>query len=169
MRDIRKPLQICIDKREQAPWSWEPCDAVCTFVSLVAGDYALLSDTESVRGRDTLAVRFAVERKSFDDFLGTISTGWERFLREIDRMQSFPARVVIVEGDLKTACFSERAGEIIPPQHSHPMLLPTFVSRRVAELTMMGVSVLFCGEAGMAAGMAYRIFLRRMELEESKQ
>ena len=167
-RDIREPLKIVIDTREQSPWAWPVSDVACRFAGLAAGDYALESDTEAVRGRETLAVRFALERKNFDDFLGTISTGWERFQREIERMAAFPARVVIVEGDFADACFSDRAGEIIPPQHSHPMVLPAFVARRVAELTMMGVGVLFAGDAGMAAGLAYRVFLRRAELENSK-
>jgi hypothetical protein len=166
MRDIREPICVVIDTREQSPWAWPLSDVACRFAGLAVGDYALEADTECVRGRDTLAVRFAIERKSFEDFLGTISTGWERFEREIERMAAFPARVVIVEGDYAGACFSERAGEIIAPQHAHPMLLPAFVARRVAELAMMGVSVLFAGDAGLAAGLAYRVFLRRMELED---
>ena len=174
MRDIREPLRVVIDTREQSPWAWEPCDVVCRVAGLSAGDYALESDTEKVRGRETLAVRFAIERKSFDDFLGTISTGWDRFQREVERMASFPARVIVVEGTFDQACFRQRTtpdqfGSMIdPPSNNHPMLLPQFVARRVAELTMMDVSVLFAGDAQLAAALAYRIFLRRMELEEAK-
>ena len=174
MRDIRVPLRIVIDTREQCPWGWEPCDVVCTFAGLSAGDYALESDTQKVRGRDSLAVSFAIERKSFNDFLGTISTGWERFQRELDRMASFPARVVIVEGTFEMACFHQcekpnRFGElVVAPSHSHPSLQPAFVARRVAELSMMGVCVIFAGDAQMAAALAYRIFLRRAELEDLK-
>jgi ERCC4-type nuclease len=74
-RNINEPLRIVIDTREQTPWSWEPSDAITTVAGLNAGDYALLADTEPVRGKDRLAVRFAIERKSLEDFLGTISTG----------------------------------------------------------------------------------------------
>lgn len=163
-RDIRQPLRIIADTREQTPWAWPACDVVVRFAGLSAGDYALESDTETVRGRESLAVRFAIERKSLDDFLGTISTGWDRFLREMDRMSHFPARVVIVEGDFAEVCFSVADGVVVPPQHSHPLLTPQFVSRRVAELSMMGICVLFCGDALLAAGMAYRIFCRRLEV-----
>jgi hypothetical protein len=38
-----------------------------------------------------------------------------------------------------------------------------FVARRISELTMMGVSVLFAGDAALASGLAYRIFKRRLE------
>jgi hypothetical protein len=171
MHNILDPLRVIIDTREQTPWAWEPCDIVCRVAGLSAGDYALESDAERVRGRDVLAVRFAIERKSFDDFLGTISTGWDRFLREMERMANFPARVIIVEGTFDQACFRQRGspdrfgGMVDAPDNSHPMLSPSFVARRVAELTMMQVSVLFAGEPGLAAAMAYRVFLRRLEIE----
>lgn len=157
------PLRIIIDEREQAPWSWAPSDATTEIRSLVAGDYALVDDCEAVRGRKMLAVRFSIERKSLDDFLGTISTGWDRFQRELVRMEAFPVRVVIVEGDFASCCFSGDAGECLPPPHNHPALRPLFVARRIAELTMQGVSVLMCGDAQMAAGMAFRVFRRRVE------
>jgi len=157
------PMRIVIDTREQAPWAWAPSDAVTEIRALAAGDYALAEDCERVKGRETLAVRFAIERKSLDDFLGTISGGWERFQRELTRMEAFPARVVIVEGDFAACCFSGGAGECIPPPHNHPALRPAFVARRIAELTMQGVSVLMAGDSQLAAGLAYRIFRRRME------
>jgi hypothetical protein len=158
-----QPLHIIIDSREQSPWAWDQSDAVTEIHALVAGDYALAEDCERVKGREALAVRFAVERKSFDDFLGTISTGWERFQRELTRMESFPARVVIVEGNFAECCFSESDEGIIPPPHNHPELRPAFVARRIAELSMQGVTVLLAGNAQLAAGLAYRVFRRRIE------
>jgi hypothetical protein len=98
-----------------------------------------------------------------EDFLGTISAGWDRFQRELARMEAFPARVVIVEGDFQQVCFSGGEGCVTPPPHNHPALLPSFVARRVAELAMMGVTVLFCGDSQLAAGMAFRVFRRRVE------
>ncbi len=159
------PLHIIIDSREQSPWAWEPSDATTEIRGLAAGDYALATDTEAVRGKETLAVRFAIERKTLDDFLGTIAGGWDRFNRELERMIAFRARVVIVEGDFESCCFvNGGSGTIEPPSHSHPMLTPAFVARRVSELTMQGVSVLFAGNAMLAAGLAYRIFKRRIDL-----
>jgi ERCC4-type nuclease len=159
-----EPLRIVIDKREQAPWAWDCNDAITEVHSLVAGDYALAEDCESVKGKERYAVRFAIERKSMEDFLGTISVGWDRFLAELLRMETFPARVVIVEGDFSTCCFAHGDGCVIPPPHNHPALRPAFVARRISELTMMGVSVLFAGNSQLAAGLAYRIFRRRKDL-----
>jgi len=163
-----EPLHIVIDSREQSPWAWDPSDAITDIRALVAGDYALAEDCERVRGREALAVRFAVERKSLDDFLGTISGGWDRFQRELTRMESFPARVVIVEGDFAQCCFEEVNGELMLPEHNHPNLRPAFVARRIAELTMQGVTVLLAGNAQLAAGLAYRVFRRRIEREMEK-
>lgn len=159
-----EPLHIIIDSREQASWAWDASDAVTEIRGLAAGDYALASDTEAIKGRDSLAVRFAVERKSLEDFLGTISGGWDRFQRELVRMEAFPARVVIVEGNFSECCFSQAEGCVIPPPHNHPSLRPAFIARRVSELTMMGVSVLFAGDSQLAAGLAYRVFRRRVDL-----
>jgi hypothetical protein len=156
-----EPLNIVIDSREQCPWGWEAHAAVCSVRGLVAGDYALLEDTEEVKGRKGLAVRFALERKGLDDFLGTISGGWERFQRELVRMESFPARIVIVEGDFQQCCFCGAGENLTPPEHNHPQLTPQFVARRIAELALQGVSTIFAGDAQLAAALAYRLFMRR--------
>lgn len=141
-----------------------PCDATTSIGGLVAGDYALEQDTEEPKRKGALRpVRFSIERKSLEDFLGTISSGWDRFEKELGRMETFPARVVIVEGDFASCCFREDAGRLMAPEHSHHEVRPSFVARQISQLTMMGVSVLFAGDAMMAAGLAYRIFRRRYE------
>ncbi len=156
-------LQIVIDNREQAPWGFPGHLAKVSWGTLNAGDYALAGDK-----------RFAIERKSLDDFLGTISTGWDRFCREIDRMDAadFPAKVVIVEGNFEACCFRQDAatgGGLLPPDHRHFNLTPQFVTRRIAELTMRGVSVLFAGNASYAAAVALKILLVRHEDLENEQ
>lgn len=163
-----EPLHIIIDSRESAPWSWDPADAHTEIAGLTAGDYALASDTEEPKRKGQLRpVRFSIERKSLDDMLGTLSSGWERFKRELIRMESFPARVIIVEGDFASCCFrTGLGGELLLPEHSHLGVQPLFVARRVSELTLMGVSVLFAGDSHLAAGLAYRIFRRRLEVNK---
>lgn len=161
---INDELHIVIDSREQQPWAW--ATGVRTSVhGLDAGDYALRSDCtrRGVSGQGNYGVAFAIERKSLDDFLGTISTGWDRFIREIQRMEHFPARVVIVEGDFETCCFRDAAdgAGVLYPDHEHIKLLPQFVAKRIGQLTLMGVSVVFAGDAALAAGLAYQIFKAR--------
>jgi len=142
---------IVIDTREQRPWSFPP-DIEVEIGTLRTGDYALKGDD-----------RFAIERKSADDFVGTLSVGWHRFVRELNRMDAagFPAKVVIVESDFFTFCFRTRQGEIVAPDHEHTRCTPQFVMKRLAELTMRNVSVIFAGNADLASAVALRIFFER--------
>lgn len=119
------------------------------------GDYAVAGDSA-----------FAIERKSKDDFLGTISTGWGRFCRELDRaaeagFQIFP---VVIEADYANFCFGEHNGRIIPPDHEHYRLTPQFIMLRIAELTQRGAAVIFAGNAELASGLALRILRKRYEV-----
>lgn len=145
-------LRVVIDTREQTPWNFQREFAECSRGTLPTGDYALAGD-----------MGFAIERKSLDDFLGTVSTGWERFRRELARMEEarFPAKVIIVEADYCRCQFRATEGGIIPPDHNHPMLLPQFVNKRIAELTMMQVSVLLAGDCHIAAALAFSILKER--------
>ena len=60
---------IIIDTREQRPWVF-PAYVAVRVDTLKQGDYALEGDD-----------RYAIERKSLEDFIGTIFSGWERFKR----------------------------------------------------------------------------------------
>jgi ERCC4-type nuclease len=142
-------MNIIADTREQIVWSFPP-DVKIIRGTLPTADYCLVADPY-----------FAIERKEKNDFLGTISVGWERFLREIKRMDGWPAKIIIVECDFESFCFYEKDGEIIPPDHNHPRLTPKFICKRIAELSMMGVSVLFAGNAGYASALAYHILKER--------
>jgi len=144
------PIPIIIDTREQRPWSFSPDVAKCRVETLKTGDYAIVGDDG-----------FAIERKSLDDFLATISSGWERFLREIDRMKEFAAKVIIVEGDFVQFVFRFEEGVLLAPDHCHPNLTPQFVMKRVAQLSLMGVSVLFAKNSELAAVMAFAILKER--------
>ena len=150
-------MVIVIDTREQRPWSFPP-DIKVEYGTLKTGDYALKGDESG----------FAIERKSGDDFIGTISSGWTRFCRELNRMDDagFPAKVIIAECDFERFCFRIHQGKIIPPDHEHVRLTPQFVMKRIAQLTMRNVSVLFAGNAEYGAAIALRIFHERNEILE---
>lgn len=116
---------------------------------LDAGDYALDGDT-----------RLSIERKSLDDFLGTISSGWERFERELERManQRHVARCIVVEGSI---------ADIANGKHNHSRLTLGFVMKRIGRLTLEGVSILFAEDHNIAAITAYGILRERnKDLEE---
>jgi hypothetical protein len=147
-------LDITIDTREQTPWHFPEWVAKTRIGTVRTGDYCLTGDAG-----------FAIERKSLDDFCGTISSGWERFCRELDRMEGWPAKVVLVEADFESLLFREVVvdGEtvLIGPDHSHFMVNPGFVMKQIGILTMRGVVVLFGGNAEYAAALAVAIFRQR--------
>ncbi len=161
------PLRIIIDTREQAPWSWDPSDATTEIAGLAAGDYALEQDrgVPSRRG-NVRPVRFALERKSADDLAGTLGSGWDRFLKEMTRMESFCVRIIVIESDFESFCFREHEGTIIPPDHNHPMMTPGFVMRRLAQLNFMGVQTWFAGNSILASGVALHLFRERRRMLE---
>lgn len=145
-------IHIVIDTREQTPWSF-PAWVTCSIGTLSTGDYALSGDNG-----------FAIERKSADDFAGTIASGWARFCRELNRMDEaeYPAKVIIVESDMIDFCFRTMNNEIIPPAHGHFRLTPQFIMKRVAELTLhRGASVIFAGNPDLASAVALSIFIER--------
>lgn len=141
-------LRITIDTREITAWSFPPGYATTERGTISAGDYALQGDEAN----------FAVERKSLSDFVGTVSTGWDRFRRELGRMAEagFPARIIIVEGS-----FAQIVDH--PDEYNHPQVTPAFVRSRIAHLAIEGVQVLFADNAHYAAYMAWGILKARQE------
>lgn len=146
--DGQSRMVVLVDTREQTPWAFPDEYVETRRATLNYGDYALEGDL------------FSVERKSLDDFVGTVSTGWERFCRELWRMPDALPRVVVVEGTFK---------RILNHEYSHPAVQPKLVVSRIAALTLAGVSVLLCDNHVMAAGMAYRMFRwRQAQLSAGK-
>lgn len=142
---------IVIDTREQRPYSFPEWVNTC-IGTLKTGDYALYGDE-----------CYAIERKSLDDFLGTIFSQWDRFRRELGRMDAagFPSKVIVVEADFESLCWRQTPHGIEPPHHGHPQITPSQVIGKIAELSFMGVQVLFCGDRNMAAAMVYHLLRRR--------
>ena len=151
-------IHIITDTREQTPWSFDEHLVLNSVGTIKTADYKL-------EGDDT----FGIERKSLDDFVGTISTGWDRFKREIQRMHDWDAKVIIVESDYISCCFSEHDGKIIPPTHNHYMITPQFIMKQIAVLTLMNVSILFAYDAHYASELAYKIFKERHEALNATQ
>lgn len=84
-------MQIIIDSREQASLDFSPYpDVVAVPGALAVGDYA-------PRGLEHLV---AVERKSLPDLISSLTTGRDRFARELARGRGMSLAVVI-EGTLE--------------------------------------------------------------------
>lgn len=81
------PLQIIRDTREQDGFEFAGFPCTVTAGTLQSGDYAL-------RGFER---RVAIERKTLDDLLNSISTERDRFSRELQRLKAYDAACVVVE------------------------------------------------------------------------
>lgn len=80
---------VLVDNREQRPLRFAPDLGVdCGSATLPAGDY-------SVRGFTHL---IALERKSVSDLVGTLTKGRERFENELDLLEQYRWKAILVEG-----------------------------------------------------------------------
>ena len=147
-------FEITIDQQEKQPWHFDPTLVKTRIAHIKTGDYCVTGD----RG-------FAIERKSLNDFLGTISTGWDRFQREINRASVAGFHLpVIVEARFSDILFAVSAqGEITPPQHDHPKLTPGFVLKRIGEMEMLGASARFADGPTEAAMLAAALLFQRYQ------
>lgn len=148
-------IPITIDTREQTPFHFDEHLVKATIGTLKVGDYAITGDTG-----------FAVERKNFDDFLGTISTGWARFQREIYRANERGFNLpIVVEGRLEDVLFHiDERSSVVPPAHDHFKLTPSFVLKRIGELYQIGASVFFAERPEYAVAIAYSMLHERWEV-----
>ncbi len=83
MSSQTEELQIVVDTREGRPYSFPGATAK----ALPAGDYSILGYEH----------RIAVERKSLDDWLGTVLRSRDRFAREIEKLRHYDFAAIIVE------------------------------------------------------------------------
>lgn len=84
-------LRIIIDTREQNPFLFNcyPCDIISD--TLHTGDY-------SIEGAEDLC---AVERKTLSDLVGCMTSGRNRFEKELERMTGYESAAVVVEEPLQ--------------------------------------------------------------------
>lgn len=80
-------MKIKIDTREQLPYEFRTSSEVGT---LSIGDYSVAGLEDSV----------AVERKTIDDLVGCLTTGRERFERELHRGKALDYFALVVEASL---------------------------------------------------------------------
>lgn len=148
-------LEVTIDKREQTPWSFDPTLVHAVIGHIKTGDYCVTGDHG-----------FAIERKSLNDFIGTVSSDWDRFKREIARANLAGFHMpIIVEARFTDVLFSATEnGTILPPPHDHPNITPGFILKRIGEIEMLGASVRFADGPVEAAMLAAAILFQRQKI-----
>jgi ERCC4-type nuclease len=125
---------IVIDSREQDPLSFS-FPTITT--GLPTGDY-------SVAG---LEDDFAVERKSIPDLVGSLTSGRERFMRELQRLLAYPFRRLLVIG-------SEE--EIAGAKWKHSKANPTAILHSLHAIEARGVPVVYAANSRLASSLVER-------------
>ena len=152
-----------IDTREQRPYTFTGPDDLpypTLRTKLDEGDYSIAAKSaeagpDSVAFLANLQGRVAIERKTLDDFVGSISQGRPRFMREIDRLKDYWLKVVVVEASL---------ADILMGRYISRMRV-TSVLGTIARLYLRGVPVMLTGNRYGGQEMTKRLLLKALEDE----
>ena len=97
--------RIVIDSREQRPFNLTLPDGGITIrQALKTGDYSL-EGLESV---------ISIERKSLDDWIGTILNSKSRFRKELLRLQEMCFAAIVIEGSIKQIMAGDYTSKVKP-------------------------------------------------------
>lgn len=97
-------MRIVVDTREQLPWTFEGQPVTMVRAKLPAGDYSVVG----------LEHRVAIERKSLDDWTGTVLRDRARFYRELELLRSYDFRCVIIEAGIREIVMGKQKSLVRP-------------------------------------------------------
>lgn len=149
-----EPLRIVVDTREQRALSFE-CwpDIEVVGAKLEAGDYSIVGYED----------RFTLERKSISDLVGSLTSGRDRFRREMERLSDYEFKAVLVEGAMLTVAAGRYRSKASPES-----ILGSLNSWWVRY----GVPTIWCGDPALAArtvrNLAYHYVKQATQNEGSK-
>lgn len=138
--------EILIDSREQLPLSFS---RPSTVKGLKFGDYACSQNV-------TCDCYF--ERKSIQDFVGTLSGGKDRFDRELDRAKEAGAYIIILVEELLSKALSFNTLDSVYKKNVR--ITPEFVFHNVRDILQSypNVQFLFVKDRNIASKTIERIF-----------
>jgi DNA excision repair protein ERCC-4 len=136
---MARPTIIC-DTREQKPYSFS---SRMTTVrrALVAGDY-------SIEGMETSV---AIERKSLEDYVGSVIGDRERFQRELAKLWGYKYAWIIVEGCVHDVLAGNWHGGALPS---------SVMSATVDIMARWGIPVLLAGDRATAERLTESLLLK---------
>lgn len=87
-----------------------------------------------------------VERKSYDDYVRCIGVDWERFQKQLAKLQTNRHYAVIVEGNIDD------------PITRRSLMIPESVITQTAKVVALGVPIVFAGSRLKAAVLCAKFF-----------
>ena len=137
---------VLVDSREQLPYRF-PEATETRRVALRVGDYSLQGLQEDV----------AIERKTLADLLGSITSGRERFIKELRQLRAYRFAALVIETDWPTIEMKAY------PQN----IAPTAVMGSLMSFAIRyGVIPVLAGDRAMAETITWRLlhnFARMVE------
>lgn len=103
---------ICVDTREQAPYSFSAHGAEVRTQKLDSGDYSLAGFENDV----------AIERKELSDLLGCLTHNRDRFNRELVRLRGYHSAALLIEAPLETIRHGRYRSNITPSSAEQSIL-----------------------------------------------
>lgn len=137
VRRLDMARRIVIDSREQRPYDFGGDDFAIR-KALPSGDYSL----------EGLEERFAIERKSLQDWVNTVVHGKERFAKELERLQSYDYACVVVEATLEDILSGNYRSKIAPD---------ALLGKTCGIMVGYGIPVLFAGDRPHACAMVRKL------------
>ena len=142
-------MRIIVDSREQHPFTFGGYDVEVVAGSLSTGDYSIVG----------LENHIAIERKSLPDLVGCLTSGRERFTRELERGRGMAVFLVVVEGswlDLAGGKYRSR-------------MTPEAATASVLSMSMRyRVPFHFCGTREAAEGVTFNLLRLYLQGAEKK-
>jgi len=145
------PAILVCDTREQQPYQFarftsKYIDFAIQHAALDCGDYAAYLYPEA-----SAAETAAVERKSLTDLFGSLTTGRERFERELEKLTAYGFRALVVEGDLRSIARG------LPESRANPT---SIIASLVAFSERFDVHIIFAGDRRHAQAYTWRLLER---------
>jgi len=134
---------VVVDSREKDPYTFDPARVEVVRCALPAGDYSLLGLEDKV----------SIERKSLEDFVGTVIRERERFRNELLKLREYEYACVVVEANLADILSGNyRSG-------AHPKAI---LGSALSLIVDYRIPVFFCGNR-----QAARLFVEQLLLKYS--
>jgi ERCC4-type nuclease len=134
---------IVVDTREQAPYCFGG-RVETVRLGLETGDYSLLGHETTI----------AIERKTLEDFVGSLTWGRDRFLRECERLTRLAVRAIVVEGSF---------GDVVHAKYRSEATPQSIVGSTIKLLTDFGLPVVFADCREYAERLVERMLTRHWE------
>jgi len=128
---------IIIDSREQKPYLF-PKGTNTTTKKLDAGDY-------SVAGYED---KITIERKSKIDAYGTIGKGRKRFIRELERMEGYDFKAIVIESSMRDF--------VMEPPYPSKLNPKSAINSLISWSIEYGVHICFVNDREMGMALVYR-------------